>query len=47
MLVQDSYPPIETPRAIVNMYNRVNEAKKIVAEADRMSHEIRPSLIQS
>lgn len=39
-------PPIETQRAIVNIYNCANEAKKIAAEADRMSREVCPALIQ-
>lgn len=39
-------PPIERQRAIVNIYNCANEAKKIAAEADRMSREVCPALIQ-
>lgn len=39
-------PPIEKQRAIVNIYNCANEAKKIAAEADRMSREVCPALIQ-
>lgn len=39
-------PPIEVQRAIVNIYNCANEAKKIAAEADRMSREVCPALVQ-
>lgn len=39
-------PPIATQRAIVNIYNCANEAKRIAAEADRMSREVCPALIQ-
>lgn len=39
-------PPIEKQRAIVNIYNCANEAKKIAAEADRLSREACPALIQ-
>lgn len=39
-------PPIEKQRAIVNIYNCANEAKKIAEEADRMSREVCPALIQ-
>lgn len=39
-------PPIEKQRAIVNIYNCANEAKKIAAEADRMSRDVCPALIQ-
>ena len=39
-------PPIEKQQAIVNIYNCANEAKKIAAEADRMSREVCPALIQ-
>lgn len=39
-------PPIEKQRAIVNVYNCANEAKRIAAEADRMSREVCPALIQ-
>lgn len=38
--------PIEKQQAIVNIYNCANEAKKIAAEADRMSREACPALIQ-
>lgn len=39
-------PPLSVQQAIVNIYNCANEAKKIAAEADRMSREICPALIQ-
>lgn len=39
-------PPIEVQRAIVNIYNCANEAKKIAEEADRNSREVCPALIQ-
>ena len=39
-------PPVEKQQAIVNIYNCANEAKKIAAEADRMSREVCPALIQ-
>lgn len=39
-------PPIETQRAIVNIYNCANEAKQIAVEADRMSREVCSVLIQ-
>lgn len=39
-------PPLTVQQAIVNIYNCANEAKKIVAEADRMSREVCPALIQ-
>lgn len=39
-------PPLEKQRAIVNIYNCANEARKIAAEADRMSREVCPALIQ-
>lgn len=39
-------PPLSVQQAIVNIYNCANEAKKIVAEADRMSREVCPALIQ-
>ena len=39
-------PPIEKQQAIVNIYNCANEAKKIAAEADRMSREVCSALIQ-
>ena len=39
-------PPLSVQRAIVNIYNCANEAKCIAEEADRMSREICPALIQ-
>ncbi|MCI7484209.1 MAG: restriction endonuclease subunit S [Prevotella sp.] len=39
-------PPISVQQAIVNIYNCANEAKRIAEEADRMSREICPALIQ-
>lgn len=39
-------PPIEVQQAIVNIYNCANEAKAIAAEADRMSREVCPALLQ-
>jgi len=39
-------PPIEVQRAIVNIYNCANEAKRIAEEADRKSREVCPALLQ-
>lgn len=39
-------PPLSVQQAIVNIYNCANEAKKIAAEAERMSREVCPALIQ-
>ncbi len=39
-------PPLEVQQAIVDVYRCANEAKKIAAEADRLSREICPALIQ-
>lgn len=39
-------PPLSVQQAIVNIYNCANEAKKIAAEADRMSRDVCPALIQ-
>lgn len=39
-------PPIEVQQAVVDLYRCANEAKKIAAEADRLSREICPALIQ-
>lgn len=40
-------PPIEVQQAVVDLYRCANEAKKIAAEADRLSREICPALIQN
>lgn len=39
-------PPIEVQQAIVNIYKCANEAKLIAEEADRLSHEVCPALLQ-
>lgn len=39
-------PPIEIQRAIVNIYNCAKEAKRIAQEADKLSREICPALMQ-
>ena len=39
-------PPIDIQRAIVNIYKCANEAKQIAEEADRLSREICPALLQ-
>lgn len=39
-------PPIEIQRAIVNIYNCAKEAKRIAQEADNLSREICPALMQ-
>lgn len=39
-------PSLSVQQAIVNIYNCANEAKRIAAEADRMSREFCPALIQ-
>ena len=39
-------PPIEVQQAVVDLYRCANEAKKIAAEADKLSREICPALIQ-
>lgn len=39
-------PPIDVQRAIVNIYKCANEAKQIAEEADRLSREVCPALIQ-
>ncbi len=39
-------PPIEIQQAIVNIYKCANEAKQIAAEADRLSREVCPALLQ-
>ena len=39
-------PPFDVQRAIVNIYKCANEAKQIAAEADRLSREVCPALLQ-
>ena len=39
-------PPIEVQQAIVNIYKCANEAKQIAEEADWLSHEVCPALLQ-
>lgn len=39
-------PPLDVQHAIVNIYKCANEAKHIAAEADRLSREVCPALIQ-
>lgn len=39
-------PPISVQQAIVNIYKSAQEAKKIAEEADKLSNEICPALIQ-
>ena len=39
-------PPIDVQRAIVNIYKYANEAKQIAEEADRLSREVCPALLQ-
>ena len=39
-------PPLGVQRAIVNIYKCANEAKQIAAEADRLSREVCPALLQ-
>ena len=39
-------PPIEAQRSIVNIYRCAEEAKRIAEEADRLSREICPALMQ-
>ena len=39
-------PPIEVQQAIVDVYRCANEAKRIAAEADRLSREICPALVR-
>ncbi len=38
--------PLDVQRAIVNIYKCANEAKQIAAEADRLSREVCPALLQ-
>ena len=39
-------PPIDIQQAIVNIYNCANEAKQIAEEADQLSREVCPALLQ-
>ena len=39
-------PPLEVQQAIVNIYRCANEAKQIAEEADRLSREVCPALLQ-
>ncbi|MBR5910531.1 MAG: N-6 DNA methylase [Bacteroidales bacterium] len=39
-------PPSDVQQAIVNIYKCANEAKQIAAEADRLSREVCPALLQ-
>lgn len=39
-------PPIEVQQAIVNIYKCANEARQIAEEADRLSREVCPALLQ-
>lgn len=39
-------PPIEVQQAIVNIYKCANKAKLIAEEADRLSREVCPALLQ-
>ena len=39
-------PPIEVQQAIVNIYKCANKAKRIAEEADRLSREVCPALLQ-
>lgn len=44
--VQIPLPPIEIQRSIVNIYHCAEEAKRIAEEADKLSREICPALMQ-
>lgn len=39
-------PPVEIQQAVVDIYRCANEAKQIAEEADRLSHDICPALMQ-
>ena len=39
-------PPLDVQRAIASIYKCANEAKQIAAEADRLSREVCPALLQ-
>ena len=45
-MIKIPVPPIEVQQAVVDLYRCANEAKKIAAEADKLSREICPALIQ-
>ena len=44
--VKIPWAPIEVQRSIANIYKCANEAKQIAAEADRLSREVCPALLQ-
>ena len=44
--VQIPLPPIEVQRSIVNIYHCAEDAKRIAEEADKLSREICPALMQ-
>ena len=43
---EDSVPPIKVQQAIMDVYRCANEAKRIAADADRLSREICPALVR-
>lgn len=45
-MIKIPLPPIDVQRAVAALFNAANEAKKIAAEADKLSREICPALIQ-
>ena len=44
--IEIPYVPLDVQRAIVDIYKCANEAKQIAAEADRLSREVCPALLQ-
>lgn len=44
--IEIPYVPLDVQRAIVNIYKCANEAKQIAAEAERLSREVCPALLQ-
>lgn len=44
--IEIPYVPMDVQRSIVNIYKCANEAKQIAAEADRLSREVCPALLQ-
>lgn len=44
--IEIPHVPLDVQRAIVNIYKCANEAKQIAAEADRLSREVCPALLQ-